>query len=294
MVRVSSGFVRNNQIVIERPAATPKTNPRAQGGYVIMRTSGLKQAQETAKAIPRRVKQSLEVHAEERAGRLQATLQAALTAEYSKSGTGRFARSIKVRVVKGTGRGGGPSTSLQIYQSQTYRENRFLTNLGNFKGFTFPYGPYRIYAKGAQALADMSASEFGSGRVLARHIRKAGGTARLKVPRSGRFFTAGRKPGRGGGESRFINDALGPMEPGDRLGSFFFYPLWVTHPGFRRDLLSEIAIREGSQYTREVVGGVSEVLAAGIIPVGETRVRQTESGSERHSVAIPVYLKSVR
>ena len=271
MVRVSTGFVRNGQIVIQHPDAAGKPKPRALGGQVIMQTRGLKNAQQQIKTAPRSIKTALEVTANERAQRLQSTLQQALAAEYSKSGTGRFARGIRVSVTTSAS-GSKSRTHLQI-KAMTYRETKFLTNLGGIGRFKqFPVAPYRIYAKGAQVLADIFTSRT-KGRTLAKAINKLGGgkISRLKVPRSGNIISAGRQPGRGGGEQRFIR-ASGPQPPWAKTQ--FFYPLWVNHPGFRRDLLSELAISEGSQYMQDVVFGVAETVPSGRIPIsGATQVK---------------------
>jgi hypothetical protein len=93
-----------------------------------------------------------------------------------------------------------------------------------------------------------------------KRVARLAGVGRLKVPRSQAFFTSARKPGRGGGESRIINDVLGPADPGDLKSAFFFYPLKVEHPGFRRDVISDIAREQGAAFIAESRGVVSRTL----------------------------------
>jgi hypothetical protein len=273
MVRVRSGFVRDGVIVIEHPGVFPKEGPRSLGGEVIMQISGNKRTRDQLLASTRSVKTGLENTAEQNAAALQTILQTALDAEYKKTGTGRFARSIRVSAVKSEEKG-KIRTSLQV-KAITYRETKFLTNLGGQGYFTtFPVGPYRIFARGVTSSEGKNAQELHFGRkgskFLAKVLRRGGGdVGRLKVPNRGAFYVAGRfneiaehprgrilRTQRGGGESRFLKDRLGFMGEGD-VGPLR-YPLWVNHPGFRRDLLSDLVLQHGGTYQEGMVSVVKE------------------------------------
>ena len=254
------------------PSAAQKNIPTVGGGAVIMRHN-FDQAAQAASTLSQTPGL---LDPQQRAAQIQTRLQAAATAQYNKAATGRFARGIRATVKRfksPTGEG-----HAIIVSTINYRETNFLTNIGGSGYFKeFPVGPYRIFAKGAEG-SDSFVNTL-TGRVTRRNDREAVRIARgfaisrLKVPKPGIFFRAARKPGRGGGESReiagFPHDAdLGsPIAGGGgayTLGNAnaFFYPLWVNHPGFGRDVVSEVALQEGALYQEEtlglVVGEISE------------------------------------
>jgi len=207
---------------------------------------------------------------QKRADEIQARMRSAAMAEYSKTGTGRFARGINARVIN-SGSPGEKIASMIRVTAINYRETRFLTDIGGGGYFkSYPVRPYRIFARGG---LEGPRGKAGS-KVDINFVRSTAGEHRLKVPRAGRFFEAFRK--HGGGESRRISDALGPMDPGDAMKAFFFYPLWVNHPGFRRDIISQIAIQEGAAYQDAVV------------TIVEGEVRKTQMAGVSLSRNIPV------
>lgn len=229
---------------------------KAEGGLLIIRTNAAQVARDLG-ARRLAVQPNLLRNAKARAADIQARMQAAALVEYSKTGTGRFARGIKAQVSAST-RGGRDETVIKV-SSFNYREARFLTNIGGGGYFKrFPVKEYDIWAKGARRHGEeLEAGKNTKAVKRLRQIKQLPGVGRLKVPRRHAFFTASRKPGRGGGESRVISDIIGPIEVGDKLGGFFFYPVVVTHPGFRRDVISDIARDEGAKFvfeTSEIVG----------------------------------------
>ena len=248
---------------VSKPSAT-----RVRGGNLVTaQIRGVKETEEELRALRQRVGTRLIDIPEKRAASIQARLQGAIAAAYHRAATGRMARGIRARVTK-TGAPGERVTSVIRISMMNYREARFLTNIGGGGYFKdFPIRPYRIFAKGVEpfTITDRGTNFLvnpHTGRRSIKHTRKTigvikqAGVGRLKVPRRGAFITAARKPGRGGGESRIINDVLGPAEPGES-SAFFFYPLWVDHPGFDRDVISEVALDEGARYQDEVLTAVT-------------------------------------
>ena len=169
---------------------------------------------------------------------------------------GIFAKAQKVGVA-----GGKVATVIRVTMFN-YREARFLTNIGG--GRDWHRDPYTIFAKGVEG-GDLSTfTNFlvnpHTGRRSMKHTRKqigiikAGGVSRLKVPAHGVTITAGRTPGAGGAESRFIEGTLAKAAHGEE---FFFYPLWVHHPGFPVDVISEVALQEGARFKQETISAVT-------------------------------------
>jgi hypothetical protein len=233
---------------------------RAEGGVILVRTNAAAVARDLG-ARRLSVQPNLLASAKERAARIEEKMRAAAMIEYSKTGTGRFARGIRAQVSAST-RGNVDETIIKI-SSLNYREARFLTNIGGGGYFTrFPVGPYTIWARGAEGLAQET--PIGVNPKTRSNLIRVGrlaGVGRLKVPREGSFFTAARKPGRGGGESRFLGGLLdATADEVNRGTAGFFYPLKVEHPGFRRDVISDIAREEGARFVIEAKGTVSRSL----------------------------------
>jgi hypothetical protein len=233
------------------------------GGAVIVRTTGMKHLKTQVGRFNSAITEMTADAVRKLAPQLQQQIQEILLAAYQRSATGRFARSIRVNVVT-SGDADKSKVALQI-KAIPYRETRFLTNLGGIGRFKeFPVSPYRIYAKGAQNIVDQVTAGrggeeawFPNSRNAASRLKRLGAKHRLKVPRRTSFFTAARRLGRGGGESRTISDPLGPDE-GEARGAFFFYPLWVNHPGFAADYLSDVAIAAGSTFQDEILTAVGQ------------------------------------
>lgn len=230
------------------PDPKTKASPKGAGGYVLVRTNSAEAARKLATIRLSRDPQLLR-DSQDRAQFIEAKMRAAALAQYHKTGTGRFARSIRASVSQSTS--GDRSETIIKVSAGNFRETKFLTNIGGagfFRRFKYPVAPYDIWARGARRVAEETPVGVGVGTRsnLQRTMRNTR-VGRLKVPRASAFFTSSRGS-RGGGERRVINDALGPMDQGDRAGAFFFYPIRVTHPGFERDVISDIAQEEGAQY----------------------------------------------
>lgn len=274
------------------------------GGQTRVQMRGLQEARAELASLRTRVGSKVFSDPDERAMSIQTRLQRAVFEAYNKSATGRMARGIRAKVTKIGAPGGKVETIIRITMFN-YRESRFLTNIGGGGYFKeYPVPPYTIFAKGAGFDKNITPTGFGRrGRGTQEltdkskvRIATSQATSRLKVPRRGSFFTAGRQPGRGGGESRFINDVLGRADPGDRQSSFFFYPLWVNHPGFSRDVISEVASEEGARFQTEIVSAVTlshgqlqtkSTIVSTDIPITGTEVRQSAKGA---SVDLPIFL----
>jgi len=311
------------------PEKKSRSSPKGTSGYVIINTHGLKAGTADLKRLNAKVAQAILDDPDKRAAQIQARLRLAASLAYNKSATGRVARGIYAKVQKvGTADGKGIQTAITV-SVLNYRETRFITNLGGEGYFKhFPVQPYRIFAKGAEGLDSLSnpatgiTSRTSTKKAIGLALSKEG-VGRLKVPRGSAFFTSSRQQGRGGGETRTINNVLGPADfaarqgpfihPGDRTidkkGEFFFYPLWVNHPGFPQDVISEVALQEGSTFTTEVADKVlqawselraervpgaarmpeSDVVVSGIIPLPGTEVRlaaeSTFIGYSRRTIA---------
>jgi hypothetical protein len=200
-------------------------------------------------------------------------LRAAVLGAYNKAATGRLGRGIFAKATKTGTPEGGIQTVVRVTMFN-YREANFLTNLGGRGYFQrFPVGPYRIFAQGVEGALALLApfrkrNTLRSSRKTLSIVREHG-VGRLKVPRKSSFFTAGRSPGRGGAESRTIGDILGPAG-NDRASHFFFYPLWVNHPGFAEDVISQVALEEGARFTTETRDKVAAVSTD--IPVARASV----------------------
>jgi len=240
----------------------PQRGSKNAGGYVIVNTD-FRKAVSDLEGFNQRVSASILADPDKRAALIQARLRTATALAYNKAATGRMARGIFAKVNKvGSADGRGVETAIVVTMFN-YRETNYLTNLGGDGYFkVFPVGPYRIFAQGAEGLDDLRNPA--TGRRSKTSARKAIGLAlgvegvgRLKVPRSTAFFTAGREQGRGGGERRTINDVLGPAASGDLQSAFFFYPLWINHPGFTQDVISDVALDEGARFKSEVVDAIA-------------------------------------
>lgn len=244
-------FARVIQLPPGNARGIGKSVPQGMTGAVIVRTNAAAVA-EQVRAIPPRVERSLFDAAEKQAERVQARLRAETRAGYNKASTGRFSRGL---FAKATKIDGGAAIRISMFN---YRESRFLTNLGGKGAFQFgyPIPPYRIYAKNAEGIEVSINSARGSAKLIShksamRRLSLRANVGRLKVPREGNFFVAMRKPGRGGGESRILNDWAN-LDPTNPSNSGFFYPLWVDHPGFARDIVSEVVESENARIINEV------------------------------------------
>lgn len=242
--------------VINVPEKRGKPFQKAGGGYVIIRTNAGAARMELAQ-VRSRMPADLLSAAEQRGANIQARMRGAALIQYNKASTGRFGRGINVRVSKS--KEGDKDTTVLRVTAMNYREANFLTNIGGSGYFKrFPVGPYTIWASGARDASEIVNSELGIiGYRKPKIVQRLEGVGRLKVPRKGKFFSAARQPGRGGGESRTINNARGPIQAGDKQKDFFFYPIKVEHPGFGRDFISEIAQEEGAAFVNVAKGMVT-------------------------------------
>jgi hypothetical protein len=257
------------------PQVSFPSTKRSEGGNLVVQVrTNAKEVAEVAAALRTRVGSAILSDADQRAAFIQQKLRAAVLGAYTKAATGRMSRGIFATATKVGSPEGGVQTVIRVTMFN-YREANFITNLGGRGYFSrFPVGPYRIFAQGVEGTLSLLApmrkrnSIRSSRKTLS--IVKEHGVGRLKVPRRSAFFSASRAPGRGGGESRNIGDILGPRE-GEPLGAFFFYPLWVNHPGFPEDVITQVALEEGARFTQEVPGEVAAVSAN--IPVVKPSVQ---------------------
>lgn len=236
--------------VVDIPERKRREGPKASGGAIIVRTNS-HIARGQLEELRRRVPQTLLADAERRASAIQERIRKAMLIEYTQ-GTGRAARGVFARVSKSKM---GDSDQVVIRITNTnYREMNFLTNIGGSGYFkSFPVGPYRIFAKGAQERLERVNSATGEVSLVAKStLRQVRGKIkhRLKIPKEGVLIQGVRGPG--GSESRVARGI--PVDA--TLQNFqnvsqFFYPLWVNHPGFQRDVISEIALQEGAAYITE-------------------------------------------
>ena len=206
-----------------------------------------------AKEIRHRMPNIIAKDNEARAIEIQNTMRREAGLAYTKAATGRFSRGIFAKVAKS--QEGDTSRSVIRITMVNYRESVFLTNIGGTGYFDYPTGEYKIWAKGAREVASRinaktQTEEYSKSSIM--RAKRVAGVGRLKVPRRGKFFTAARQPGRGGGESRIINDSAGPAAAGTAQRKLFFYPLVVTHPGFDRDPISEVAAIEIEKYKTQM------------------------------------------
>lgn len=225
-----------------------RRGPEGLGGQIIIQTNvGI--AKDALKDLRQRVPAAMLADSQQRAARVQERLRTAVEVTYTK-GTGRVSRGIFAKVSKSTVEG-KEEVALRITM-RNYREVHFMTNLGGNGYFkSHPVKPYRIFAKGAQEIFERINSATGE---VSYYNPKTGRLRskvkhRLKVPRDTSFLDTVVGPG--GAESRVIRDILGPPDPGDALGAFYFYPLWVKHPGFPDDVISLVARDEGAAYITE-------------------------------------------
>lgn len=245
--------------VITVPEAIGRAKPRAEGGNLVIQVrTNSKEIAAVARELRTRVGTTILSDADQRADAIQTRLRAAILGTYTKAATGRMSRGIFAKATKTGTPEGGIQTVIRVTMFN-YREANFITNLGGRGYFQrFPVGPYRIFAKGAEGVLDFVSSfrkknTIRSGRQTIAIVKNIG-VGRLKVPRKSTIFTASRQPGRGGGESRGVPD----MQIGER-GANFFYPLWVNHPGFPEDVISQVALEEGARFTAEIKDKVAAV-----------------------------------
>lgn len=235
----------------------PGRGSKNQGGYLITNTARL--PSELVEGVHQRFVGSLLSDPDERAAAIQNRLRMEVELAYNRAATGRVSRGIFAKATKmGTKDGKSVETVVRVTMIN-YRETRFLTNLDGMGYFKhYPVEKYTIFAKSDLRFRGATDQTRKVGRSGIKSLLRRSGVGRLKVPRSTAFFTAARQPGRGGGESRIINDILGPASPGDLKSAFFFYPLWVQHPGFHEDVISEVALDEGARFQTEVAEVATE------------------------------------
>lgn len=251
--------------VVNLPEPQRRPGPKGSGPVIIINTDAAIRKQDLS-ALRQRVPLHMLRDAEAMAQRVQLTIQTEMGLLYSR-GTGRAARGIRAKVARikdGDKEGAGIKVT-----AINYREMRFITNLngtGYFKFLPYPVPPYTIYAKGAEDLDIDLDRKTGHNRTKTyiRSLLRRNDLGRLKVPRPTAFFTTVRR-GRGPAESRQIRDILGPPDPGDNASAFFFYPLWVNHPGFSRDVISDVVARERSLYAERTLQQVKASHAAALI-----------------------------
>ena len=265
--------------LVELPSPRTKKKSISLGGLTI--TQNMIGVDETAKALKgarTRAGGAILNDADRRAAQIQARLRAAVLATYTKSDTGRMSRGIFATAQKQGTADGKIETIIRISMTN-YREANYLTNIGGSGYFKrFPVEAYTIFAKGIHKEERVG---FIKSKRSSAHFAAKDSVGRLKVPRRGAFFVAQR--GRGGGESRVIHDVLGPASAGDNPSSFFFYPLWVNHPGFPVDIISQVAANEGARFQEEIVDSVGATIQSGrqltvstVIP--HTGVERTGAG----------------
>lgn len=231
------------------------------GGYVVVNTD-FKTPERAVHNLHRAVNTQILSEPDRRASEIQTILRAAVGGAYNRASTGRLARGIFAKANKVGSPDGKSIETAVVVTALNYRELAFVTNLageGYFK--QFPVAPYTIFAKGVGDKLLDSTGVHGAltGRKAVKFAKRGGGIGRLKIPRRFAFFTAERQQGRGGGETRVINDQFGPADFSKRVGNvgvdakkdFFFYPLWVHHPGFEEDVISDVARAEGARFTSE-------------------------------------------
>jgi hypothetical protein len=260
------GFASN------RPSANAPASPRVGGGRIIVRHN-IDNVRNQTKQIPRRVEASLLEFSEQRAQRIQARMRTEMALEYRR-GTGRAARGVFARVTRS--KHGDKQDFVIRITNYNYREMRFLTNIGGSGTFKFgyPVQPYRIWAKGAEALAQdvvvggRGGSFYNRSKTRFLFLKRSRDVGRLKIPADGVFLQAFKK-GRGGAESRRAVGVPHQLEPDfsrpradgtygfkKQTDSQYFYPMWVDHPGFKRDVISDVARAEMAPYitdTKELV-----------------------------------------
>lgn len=264
------------------------TGPVGMGGRIIVRHN-IHIARKDARGIRESVPPNLLETAERRAGRIQSTIRRQMAAEYRK-GTGRAARGVYAKVARS--RNGDKQSVVIRITSLNYREMRFLSNIGGSGYFKsgYPIPEYRIWAKGAREQFEDIDPFKGTAtinRSKARFLqaRRDKGVGRLKIPKEGTFYEG--KRGRGGVESRQIRGIPGDLTMENvQTVSQFFYPMWVDHPGFRRDIISEVALKEGAEYISEVQGVVKATLRSGKVVTQVDRTMSVSREIPLHTITI--------
>lgn len=259
------------------------SQPRARSAVNHIRvtrfTTGIKTAIQATDNMSAAAGLGIEKRAQAFADTLRTALRSAATEAY-RSGTGRFARGLNVRVkIK---RGGTTRDTQAIVEVMVpgYRESRFLTNLGNQGRFKeFPVAPYWIYARGATKLeVTHSFHEPLTGKnaaALRARLKRSKRVGRLKIPLS-EIGLISRAPA--GKRKETILEPGFPLEPGMAASSQFVYPLQVHHPGFPRDVVSEVTYALGGEYEEATINGVKEVFVSKRKTFGGLRIGQAGAG----------------
>jgi len=185
---------------------------------------------------------------QEHARKLKMRLQIETKAAYYKAATGRFSRGLNTQVtIEKSGQGATATIRVSAIE---YRENKFLSEL--FGGLPPPNRPYLIFARGLDNPFDLIQDPIGakSRRRLARRLAGQAGSHRLKVPVN-QYSTIVHPNQR---ESRVANPTSGTSflkgsEP--NTSQDFYYPLWVTHPGFERDVVLDVDTDEATSWMNE-------------------------------------------
>lgn len=187
--------------------------------------------------------ESLDNRAKVIADNLEFRLKAAIRGAYTKAATGRFEQRLQVQAFN-DGR-----ARIQVILP-SLRETKFLTNLGGSGRFKdFPVQSYYIFARGFKNLFADAVSDKKERRRIFKSTQKRGRGSRLKVPRRKQGYNLTLSHG---GLRRNITDALGALEPDERSAGFV-YVLWVRHPGFARDVVSEVVQAAGAGYQAEIL-----------------------------------------
>lgn len=250
----------------------------ARGGHlrVWRRTSGIKSSIETLHNQTAGASKEIEQRAKDFSDTLKSVLKIETQRAYVR-GTGRFSRGINTRVKVKRGSGRQPTTAIVEVMVPNYRESRFLTNIGNQGRFkSFPVEDYWIFARGARDLLvthqltdePMTKKQV---RSLKARIARRKRVGRLKVPLSQIGLISRALPGRRRETELFPGV---PLEPGLSPSSQFVYPLEVHHPGFPRDVVSEVTFALGGQYTEGMIFGMRDVFVSKRIPFTEATVQK--------------------
>ena len=241
-------------------------------GFITARIRGLDEAAAELDQRNTEWDTQIQQRAQAAGSNLQARLQAATAAAYHRSGTGRFSRGLRVRVIqkKSSGTTLGSAT-IQVYATD-YRETQFLTNIGNAGYFEqFPVAEYMIFAKGGTRVlggsivtnrlrvprrTSLTQALLGNARLRASYPNNDRRRKEVLDTVFGDPHEASRGGGSGSGFVRFLGKTAGNAVPRNQI---YFYPLHVTHPGFERDVVAEVIEDQAARLRGEMISGTVAV-----------------------------------